>query len=299
MISEERQDIFSLSTSFFTHLYFTHLPWRIPLSEVPHESPSLFCTLNILSFLRIFSICLCPLWPPNLLTHPSSSKGDNLFFLFKYFCLVLKSHHESQFPFHSYYTLFLLFSISGFHFNPSDASVSCPWSPVKSILISSCAFPLDHHPPTSVTLSARTLKFFHSPLWKLCLSPYLLVPLLLSQWPPACSCPHIRSVSLTPDKEPQLPLCLPHFPHCQQALHLCSYCCLSCSLGLPGADRHHRELRAFSGSWHFTAPQQLHTYQAAPILHCGEKTICHGVRIKDFTVKYQTSEGKRVTQICR
>lgn len=189
MISEERQDIFSLSTSFFTHLYFTRLPWRIPLSEVPHESPSLFCTLNILSFLRIFSICLCPLWPPNLLTHPSSSKGDNLFFLFKYFCLVLKSHHESQFPFHSYYTLFLLFSISGFHFNPSDASVSCPWSPVKSILISSCAFPLDHHPPTSVTLSARTLKFFHSPLWKLCLSPCLLVPLLLSQWPPACSCP--------------------------------------------------------------------------------------------------------------
>lgn len=111
--------------------------------------------------------------------------------------------------------------------------------------------------------------------------------------------PHIRSVSLTPDKEPQLPLCLPHFPHCQQMLHLCSYFCLSCSLGLPGADRHHRELRAFPGSWHFTAPQQLHTYQAAPILHCGEKTICHGVRIKDFTVKYQTSEGKRVTQICR
>lgn len=227
MIPEKRQDISSLSPSFFIHLYLTHLPWRIPLSEVPHASLALFCTFDISSFLRIVSICLCPLWPPNLLTHPSSWKWDNLFFLFKYFNLVLKSHHESQL--HSYYTPFLLPSISGFHFNPSDASVChVPWSPVKSTLISSCALPLHHHPPTSVTLSARTLKFFLSPLWEVILS-------LHASWShcfslsgaslPVTSCLQLSSTSsasLISDKMHQLPLSFLQFPHCQQVLHLCS-----------------------------------------------------------------------------
>lgn len=134
-----------------------HLPYQhhssltYTLSICPEEFHSqkflmhhflFFCTFNILSFFRIFSICLVPLWPPNLLTHSSSWKGDNLFFLFEYFFLVLKSHRESQL--HPYYTPFLLFSISGFHFNPSDASVShvpkVPWNrlsylPVPSHLI--------------------------------------------------------------------------------------------------------------------------------------------------------------------
>lgn len=270
MIPEKRQDISSLSPSFFTHLYLTHLPWRIPLSEVPHASLALFCTFDISSFLRIVSICLCPLWPPNLLTHPSSWKQDNLFFLFKYFYLVLKSHHESQL--HSYYTPFLLPSISGFHFNPSDASVChVPWSPMKSTLISSCALPLHHHPPTSVTLSARTLKFFLSPLWEVILS-------LHASWS-HCFCLSGASLPVTSCLQLSSTWVLPHwhltrciscpsaffsFLTASRCFTCAVYRCLSHSLGLPAAVMHHGELRAVSACWHLSAPQQLHTPPPRP-----------------------------------
>lgn len=54
----KRQDLSSLSTSFFTDLYVIFLPWRFPFSEFPHGHYFSFYVFNILSFLRIFSIYL-------------------------------------------------------------------------------------------------------------------------------------------------------------------------------------------------------------------------------------------------
>lgn len=146
-----------------------------------------------------------------------------------------------------------------------------------------------------------------SSLESLSLSSCFLVPAPLPCWDfLACNLLltvvlHIRSASLTSDKGHQLSLGFLQFPHCQQVLPLCS---LLLPLLLTGAPRSwhvswtkRENWRAVSAFWHPSAPQQLHTLP--PRLGCGGKIIYPRVRTKDFRVKYQTLESKRVTQICR
>lgn len=305
----KRQDSSSLLTSFFTPLYLTLLPWRLPHSEFPHASLFLFCTFNILSFIRIFSN-LCALWSPILFSRPSSWKADNLFFLFKYLCLVLESHHQSQL--HSDYTPILLFSISGFHFNPSDAPVChVPYCPVKLPLSSSSALPPQCHPSTSVSLSSRTLNFFLSSLWEVpSFSFCFLVPLLLPQWDfPACNLLlrvvfHIRSASSWQHLTGHIshPSACFSFSTARRCFISAVCRCLSYSLGLPGAVMYHGEWGAVSVCWHLSVPQQLSTLPPRP--GCSHSMLwwenySSWVRVKVFAVKYQSVEGKIMTHIHR
>lgn len=130
------------------------------------------------------------------------------------------------------------------------------------------------------------------------LSSCFLVPLLLSQWGfPACNLLlavvlHIRSVS--------------HLTRCPSAF--CSFPSFLQFIAASPTRWDSQELTCHGNSELFlhagfllllnsSMPYLLG--QAAPILHCGGKSIYPGVRIKYSTVKYQTLEDKGVTQICR
>lgn len=124
-----RQDISSLSTSFLTHLYLTHLPWRIPLSEVHY-----FLFFIHSTFLPSLEFSLSACVPFDLQTFKLILPPERETIFSSYFCLVLQSHHKSQF--HSHYTPFLLFSIPGFIL--ILLMPLCAWSSVKSTQLFLC-----------------------------------------------------------------------------------------------------------------------------------------------------------------
>lgn len=276
------------------------MPYPFALEISTLRSPScitlsLFHTFNILFFLRTFSVYLGPLWPPILFFHPSSQKADNLFFLFRYLSLVLESHHQPQ-P-HSGYTPILLFSISGFHFNPSDAPVChVPYCHEKLLLISSSALPARCHQSIYVALSSRTRNFFLSPLWEVpSFSFCFLAPLRPLQWDfPACHLLlgvvfHIRSASswrhLTGRiSHPSARFGVSTVRRC----FICAVCrCLSHSLGLPGAVTYHGEPGALSVCQHLSAPQQICTLPPRPGCFLGKLFILGQLRFSQWNIKLQ------------
>ena len=309
----KRQDLSSLSTSFFTHLYLTLLPWRFPLSEVPRASLLLFSVHSTFFLSSEFSLSVCV---PSicLASSPTLSsfllKGRQSFLPVQ--ISLLGPRKSSSIPASLRLSPILLFSISGFHFNPSDApAYHVPYCPVKLPLISSSALPPQCHLFTSVALSSRTLKFFLFPLWEVpSFSLCFLVPILLPQWDfPAYNLLltvvfHIRSASswwhLT-GRISHLSACF-SFSTARRCF-ICAVCrCLSYSLGLPGAVMYHGEPGALSVCWHLSAPQQLRTLPPRP--GCYHSTLwwenySSWVRAQVFTVKYQTVEGKIVTPIHR
>lgn len=147
---------------------------------------------------------------------------------------------------------------------------------MKSTLIFSCALPLDHHPPTSVTLSATTPKFFLSPLSKAFLSLHAAWSQFLSLGGASLPLSSCLQLSCTPD--------LPHWHltrciSCPSAFFTflspagASPGSLSLPLLLPGAPRswYHGELSAASACWHLSVPQELHTLPPRP--GCSHSTL--------------------------